>query len=242
MKKDKASLLFLLSVLIIFTIIISGCDSPEGAKFISETEEVQALSVINGTSEDEVITTLNSKIKKLDVTLNNGRNVVADVTWEKDIEQEYDSNGPGPFQFNGKAKYEDLIKDVTVDVKVFALFEISNLKVEPAVLTNETGAVDLLFTIENKSDYSCKQNIVFTIEAAGEEESSFDRQEIHVTEVEVEANDFVDVSESIILLSVEELLGYGFDIEDINGDWNVIGSTYNDSVFTVITVNIVLEE
>ena len=240
MKKERKSLFYLLSVLVIFAVIISGCDSPDVASSITESDNVQDLSVINGTSEDEVIEELNSERNKLDITLDNNKKVVADVTWEKDIEQKYDSNGPGPFQFNGKAKYEDLIKDVTVDVKVFAWFEISDLKVEPLLIEYDTEEVVLSFTVENKSDYDCVQYIVITNEAAGEEESRFDGVVDEIIPVELEAGNNEYFTISIDLPNVEDL-SEGF-IEDINGKWNVIGSTYNDSVSTVITVDIVLEE
>ena len=240
LKKEKIGIFYLLTVLIIIAVIISGCDSPDLASSIIESDDVQELSVFNGTSEDDVIDELNSKRNKLNVTLDNGKKVVADVIWEE-FNEEYDSEGPGPFTVKGRAKYQSFIKDVTVDVRVLAWFEISDLKVEPETITDETEAVDLSFTVENKSDYDCEQEIVFTIESAGEEESRFDGTVIEITPVELEAGNNEVFIINIDLPDVDDL-PFWLNIKDINGDWEVIGSTNNDSTSTQITVNIDTEE
>ena len=240
-RKERKIFLFL-GVLLVLLVVMAGCGTSDVTpNTIIDAEDFNELAVINGTTPEEVVEELNSKRNRITVTLDNGRTVTADVSWEEEEDQVYSKEGPGPYTFKGTAKYQDLMKEVYIDVKVLAYFEILNLSIEPEEITEETELVILSLEIKNISEFGCIQEIDITIESVTGD-FKYDGEIIDIIEVELEGGEEKPIDEEMEVLTFEGLTdmleSLGLTLEDINREWHVIASTNNDTEKTNVTVNI----
>jgi len=241
-KRKERRMFVFLGVLLVLLVVMAGCDTSDGPNAIIDAEDFNELAVINGTTLEEVVEELNSKsiYNSLSVTLDNGRTVTAEVVWQEE-DQAYSREGPGPYTFKGTAKYEDLMKEIYIDVKVLAYFEIFNLSIEPEEITEETERINLSFNIKNMSEFACIQDIVITIESVTGD-FKYDGVVIDIIEVELKGEEEKLIEREMEILSLDDLTdilaSLGLTLEDINREWYVIASTNNYTDETNVTVNI----
>lgn len=245
MKKSRKNILALSAVLIILTILITSCGSTSTPNFIKDIDNIQELSVINGTSENEVIEQLNSERNELYVTLNDGSTVLADISWDDNPAQDYNPEGPGPFEFTGTANYNDLIKSVNIDVRVLAEFEIESIAVtpNPIIIKEEPQeeALDITVVVNNLSSYKCEQDVILTVKSAAGD-SPYENQKIGEISIVIDANGTEESFKKYTIPSIEEAESIVNDINDVLGDWYIIASLENypedEQIEEMVTVEV----